>query len=137
MIIEPHKIPPEGVTLCEEIAPQALALEVECATFCESIKVAAVVSKAYNVVSVKLKIDAPIRAFCSRCLKEYTIDFKKNLSLNYPVEKTDSAIDLNPEIREEILLNFPLKPLCTLECKGLCPHCGRDLNEGGCSCGTT
>ncbi len=137
MIIEPHKIPLEGVTLREEVAPQELELEVECGSFNEPIKVEAQVSKAYNVVSVKLAIDAPVSAVCSRCLKEYQIGFKKNLSLNYPIEKTDSVIDLNPEIREEILLNFPLKPLCSKECKGLCPRCGRNLNEGGCSCGTT
>lgn len=137
MIIELHNIPLEGFTFQEEITPQELELEVECGSFCESIKVAAVVSRAYNVVSVELAIDAPIRACCSRCLAEYTIGFKKNLSFNYPVEKTETVIDLNPEIREEILLHFPLKPLCTLECKGLCPQCGKNLNEGGCSCGTT
>lgn len=35
---------------------------------------------------------------------------------------------------EEFLLALPVKPLCSTSCKGLCPSCGKDLNEGACSC---
>jgi uncharacterized protein len=41
----------------------------------------------------------------------------------------DFRIDLTPLIREEIILATPLAPLCRPDCKGLCPHCGLDLNE--------
>ena len=37
-------------------------------------------------------------------------------------------------LREQILLAVPLRVLCIEECKGLCPHCGKNLNEGQCSC---
>ena len=38
------------------------------------------------------------------------------------------------ELREAILLELPALPLCRPDCKGLCPKCGADLNEGQCSC---
>ena len=37
-----------------------------------------------------------------------------------------------PVLRDTILLSIPLKPLCREECKGLCPVCGKNLNEGEC-----
>jgi len=43
-------------------------------------------------------------------------------------------IDLGPEIRQAVGQALPAKPLCREDCRGLCPSCGADLNEGPCSC---
>jgi uncharacterized protein len=43
-------------------------------------------------------------------------------------------IDLEPLFREQFVLAVPFAPLCTEECKGLCPQCGIDRNTGTCSC---
>src|SRR5262249_5526290 len=43
-------------------------------------------------------------------------------------------IDLAEMLREEVLLALPIAPLCKEDCKGLCPRCGADLNEGDCGC---
>jgi len=37
-------------------------------------------------------------------------------------------------VKEQVLLSVPMKPLCRNDCAGLCPVCGRDLNEGACNC---
>jgi uncharacterized protein len=37
-------------------------------------------------------------------------------------------------VREQVVLNVPMKSLCTQECKGLCPLCGCNLNAEKCSC---
>src|SRR5919204_2503385 len=42
---------------------------------------------------------------------------------------SDFRIDLTPLLREELILATPLAPLCRPDCKGLCPVCGRDLND--------
>lgn len=47
---------------------------------------------------------------------------------------TDDGVDLSGLLRENVLLNLPLQPLCRAECRGLCPHCGINLNEASCSC---
>jgi len=46
----------------------------------------------------------------------------------------DEQIDLEPTLREQLILALPYAPLCREECKGLCARCGSDLNEGPCSC---
>jgi uncharacterized protein len=45
----------------------------------------------------------------------------------------NGKIDLEPFIREEMILAIPIGPLCSEDCKGLCPICGEDLNESSCS----
>lgn len=50
----------------------------------------------------------------------------------YPLR--GELLDLQPLVRDAILLDLPLAPLCDEACKGLCPTCGADLNEGSCSC---
>jgi uncharacterized protein len=48
----------------------------------------------------------------------------------------DEQIDLEPVLREQLILALPYAPLCREDCKGLCARCGKDLNEGPCSCPT-
>jgi uncharacterized protein len=45
-------------------------------------------------------------------------------------------IDLAPVIREQLLLALPTRPLCREDCRGLCAHCGINLNRGECRCET-
>ena len=44
---------------------------------------------------------------------------------------------LEDVLREQVLLSLPAKTLCREDCKGLCPHCGRQLNSEACICGET
>ena len=46
----------------------------------------------------------------------------------YPI--ADDTIDLGPLVRDAIVLELPSAPLCRPDCRGLCPHCGADRNEG-------
>lgn len=43
-------------------------------------------------------------------------------------------LDLTALVREDLLLALPAKFLCREDCKGLCPICGKNLNDGSCSC---
>ncbi len=47
---------------------------------------------------------------------------------------TDDRLDLSGLLRENVLLNLPLQPLCRAECRGLCSRCGINLNETSCQC---
>ncbi len=81
---------------------------------------------------------------CRRCLRpvggELVADFRELFSdtaedgEGYPFR--GEHIDFAPLAREVILLELPLAPLCAEDCHGLCPTCGRDLNEGRCECAT-
>ena len=81
---------------------------------------------------------------CSRCAKEFTrnVDISVDVKLKRNVDEEDpdtflyenNEIVLNDILLEYILLQIPVKKLCKVDCKGLCPFCGKDLNEGKCKC---
>lgn len=80
---------------------------------------------------------------CARCLK----DFDSPLALlvqelfvsdataegdQYPM--ADGSVDLEPMVRDAVILAMPFAPLCREDCLGLCARCGGDLNLAECSC---
>ena len=46
----------------------------------------------------------------------------------------DAHLDLAPLVREDMLVSMPLQTLCRADCKGLCPQCGQNWNDGPCDC---
>ncbi|MDP3732588.1 MAG: DUF177 domain-containing protein [Candidatus Omnitrophota bacterium] len=153
MKIDINKIPLEGLILEEEVSPSSLELETDTVKFSGPIKIKAEVSRITNAVTVNLSLSGSTRLNCSRCLGEFNVALKKGLRLNYQVDNSKPIIDtstllnvngersrtinLDQDIKEEIILDYPIKSLCNPDCKGLCPKCGRNLNEGGCSCAST
>lgn len=134
MKINANQIPFDGLTLEEEVSPREIELETERVRLRQPVKAKAGILKITNAVSVNLTLNASIYTDCSRCLNEVKIDLNKEVKLNYRVSSPGEVIDLNPDIREEIILEYPIKPLCKPDCKGLCPKCGKNLNEGSCKC---
>lgn len=134
MRINIKQLPLEGLTLEEEVGPAGLDLETDLVKFREPVKLKAHATKITNAVIVDLAINAAMSTGCSRCLEEFKVSIKKEIRLSYPVEKSETVIDLSPDIREEIILDYPLRPLCKPDCQGLCPKCGKNLNEGDCKC---
>jgi uncharacterized protein len=101
-------------------------------------------------VLVRGRLNGTVRLACRRCLREIeqpleeevTWLFRAGLSPAeaetegvYALPAKAREIDLAPAVREQILLAVPLYPLCSESCRGLCPRCGADLNQGPCSCG--
>lgn len=134
MKINANQIPFEGLTLEEEVSSRELELETERVKLRQPVKAKAGIVKITNAVSINLTLSASIYTDCSRCLNEVKIDLNKEVKLNYRVGSPSEVIDLNPDIREEIMLEYPVKPLCKPDCRGLCPKCGKNLNEGSCKC---
>ncbi len=120
--------------LNEVINPKDLDLETDLVKFSGPVTVKGVITKITNAVTADLSLAATVNLVCSRCLAEFKSPIEKKLRLNYGVDKTDIGLDLGPDIRQEIILDYPLKPLCSPVCKGLCPVCGKNRNEGACSC---
>jgi uncharacterized protein len=52
----------------------------------------------------------------------------------YPLAQGGKKVDVRPAIREQWLLNVPAFAECRVDCRGICPTCGADLNAGACSC---
>ncbi|MFA7535267.1 MAG: DUF177 domain-containing protein [Desulfuromonadales bacterium] len=116
------------------------------------------VIRVHELIEVEGKIETSIRLFCSRCLESFESFLAIPFSLAYARELPEAAadseedevelsaedlglipfqgeeIDLRDGIREQILMSLPLQPLCNMECRGLCPQCGIDLNQSTCDC---
>lgn len=71
---------------------------------------------------------------CSRCLQQARHVVEQSFIKNYKGDKVGEWLEIDDDIREEILLNFPMKVLCKQDCKGQCSRCGADLNNQDCSC---
>ncbi len=100
-------------------------------------------------------VETEIRHLCARCLRECTYRLSAAFDLTYlpqPVSRgVDEEIELKDEdmvvgfydgirldvdlmVLEQIELAMPMKFLCGADCKGLCPECGANLNDGACAC---
>jgi uncharacterized protein len=121
----------------EDIPVKDLDVETDVIKFREPIRVDVRAQRITNAVSIDLSLGGAMDATCGRCLEEFTIELDRYIQLHYQVKPTDQALDLDGDIREEIILGYPMHPLCKAGCKGLCATCGKNLNEGGCSCATT
>ena len=110
----------------------------------------------FDHVRVSGRVEAGIRLACSRCLAEYDDVVSSNFVLFYTkaqgteavqdeeveLSETDlvsatyrgDEIDLIPAVEEQVIMELPLKPLCSEQCRGLCSSCGQDLNAGDCTC---
>lgn len=72
---------------------------------------------------------------CSRCGADF--DFTVNVpdfTVSLEVDEKTEFIDLTDELRQCIILALPTYPVCRQDCLGVCPTCGKNLNEGPCAC---
>ncbi len=132
-----NQVPAESLYLEEKIKPAELDLQTDLIKFRSDLAVKAQIYRITNALTVKLNIEALIGADCSRCLENFEWEFNKDVQFSFPLETSTTSIDLDPSIREEVILDYPIKPLCKTDCKGLCVKCGKNKNEGGCNCGST
>ncbi len=71
---------------------------------------------------------------CGRCLEPVEMEVVNDkIHLFYELPDEDE-LDITEDVRAEIMLELPVNPLCSEDCPGLCPTCGKDLNEGPCNC---
>lgn len=77
-------------------------------------------------------------AVCSRCGGDFDFtvtvdDFATSVEIGEKIE----FVDLTDELRQSIILALPSYPVCRQDCRGVCPTCGKNLNEGPCACDHT
>ena len=78
--------------------------------------------------------ESTIHCNCDRCLKDYDYLVKATAVCHFYEGLENRVIDITDDIREDVVINFPDRCLCSQSCKGLCPECGQNLNDGTCDC---
>lgn len=122
-----------SIRLEEELDPEALDLDIGVMHFDEPLKVTAEAWKSDDDLTVQVHVEGSRRFTCSLCLEEFNNPFEKDLTLHYDIKGLD-AVSIDSDVREEVLLDHPIRVLCRPECRGLCPVCGTNLNESSCDC---
>lgn len=102
-------------------------------------------------IRLVLSAEVDYSSECARCLSpvsgRFSIDFERTVSDEKTLSReaieendgeyaimVDGRLDIDDELLEELLLMFPTKILCSDDCPGLCPKCGKPLRDGDCGC---
>lgn len=85
-----------------------------------------------DIVSVEYNINGYFLLECSRCLEQFKYNVNVDFESSFDKEKYET--DILEQIRENLILNIPIQPLCKHDCKGLCQVCGKNKNISSCSC---
>jgi len=113
-----------------------------------SISPVKVEGKAYSIANhyyVEGKIKVNLGLKCARCLTDFVEEIEHTFEEVFVYSETDfedenvnvlenEEIDLDQIVLDELILLIPYKPVCNIDCKGLCPTCGTDLNIQQCNC---
>ena len=118
------------------------------------------IHKDGDAYRVSGRVTTRLRLECGRCLDAFEIPVDSPFELRYVPEPAAShaagaadqemseddlttayyreeKIDLGELMHEQFVLALPMKPLCSDDCRGLCPHCGTNLTKGACDCKPT
>ena len=98
-----------------------------------------------DVVRLQAKARYLFEGACDRCLRdircerlvpvEHILVTSLNNEDNGEFVLVDNyQLPLDSLVEADLILSLPSKVLCREDCRGLCPHCGKDLNEGLCGC---
>ncbi|OHE22693.1 MAG: hypothetical protein A2Z43_01150 [Syntrophobacterales bacterium RBG_19FT_COMBO_59_10] len=126
---------------------------VSCGSVPDRITVSCAAWRMNETVFIQGTVSTTLDMRCCRCLEPVRLPVESSFKytfvplplhpgeecelsaddLEFAYYKEDS-IDLEMVVFEQIVLQIPIKPLCADSCRGLCPHCGINLNTASCGC---
>ncbi|HYL14524.1 MAG TPA: DUF177 domain-containing protein [Terriglobales bacterium] len=162
MFIDVHELESHPLDFREEIRPDTIDLgndirqKAPLRTSVHADLVQEHHGKHHVINDIRLKGDlaTQLEVSCARCLEPVEQEVTRQFDLLYRPQGVDAraeelsvtdaeaeigyyrgdGLELEDVLREQILLALPLRILCSEQCKGLCPHCGKNLNVEQCSC---
>ena len=152
MIIDIDRLPQEGLELTKEFEYFSMDLVDENAVFLTPVTADVIVIKVGDEILIKGRIATALSFVCSRCLSPFEFPVDSRFDIVYFPEEMDlmteqlesddvnqyyydsRKVDLHEIVLEQLNLTFPVKPLCSPDCQGICPVCGKIVKDGECSC---
>jgi len=157
LVVNLANIPDEGLVFQAEVTAASLQLppttEVELST---PVQVRGRLTKVAEQVYFQGTVRGRLAAPCSRCLDVIHSNFTAEMRVVYLPPSTrlqiegeegvdakeeldlymhdGTTLDLRPPVHDNVLLAFPVQPLCRPDCAGLCQVCGGSRNEVPCTC---
>lgn len=153
MYLELKEMGPEGVSFDHVLALPALDGAGGERVDVSAARLTGTAHPGSKGVRFRAHLEAMLEMPCSRCLEAMrqalSTDFEltlvpvdsENVELAVDDDEDDSLqpvvggrAELEAFATEQLYLNLPLKPICAIDCKGLCPRCGANRNAGACGC---
>jgi uncharacterized protein len=112
---------------------------VDAATVGPMVDASLIMENASGTIVVRGDVATTVSLTCDRCLTQWSQPLEVMVAEGLGVEGDEDGyeldgdvVDLEPILRDALLLAIPLRPLCRDDCAGLCATCGGDLNTGAC-----
>ena len=114
--------------------------------FKEPLSVKGGVSNTGGALSLKADVSGIMTTQCARCMKDIDVPIEFTISETLMRSDEDipedeevivfdgNTVNIDEIVEDNFIMNLSPRYLCREDCKGLCPKCGADLNEGKCSC---
>ena len=154
MIIEIDRLREKELKISKNFEFLSTDLVDENAVFRKPVHAEISINRIQDEIFIKGRITTQLSFVCSRCLSPYEMPVDSKFDLVYLPEELEEmgdeleeedmnrffyinpAIDLLDVVLEQVNLTFPVKPLCSKDCRGLCPVCGKVEKDGECHCKT-
>ena len=133
MKIYVDKIPEEGIEISGDIEPGQLLVDTADMSFIAPIGIKLKACKTGNELLAEIWLEVIVEYTCGKCLSRFKGTLKKKFSMSRKVSPAE-IVEIDDDVRQEIILDYPIKILCRPDCKGLCPNCGQNLNAAECEC---
>ena len=131
MKIHVNQVPAEGLREHAAYDPTTMDMDREDVRLTEPFDVDVFAVKVESELVVTIEVRCPLRLSCARCLEEFASVLTTEGLFSYKVQPSD-AVDITDDVRQEIILAYPMIPVCRPDCRGLCGVCGQNLNVAVC-----
>jgi uncharacterized protein len=133
MKIHVHRVPAEGLTEKRRYDPAEMDLARFDVHPTDPITLSCFIAKADRELIVQATLQYGLQMACAKCLETFVSPMTITAALDYQVAPTD-VVDITDDLRQEIILSYPMVPICQPDCRGLCARCGQNRNHGLCHC---
>lgn len=128
------QIPEQGLIFNKSVSAKDLDIPEDIMACLTPLMIRAKFERAGDEVLAAVEVDGAYRLACSRCLEEFELTKTDCFELVFDVEPAMEFIEIDNDIREELIVAMSSNPQCRVACKGLCKDCGANLNLEKCKC---
>lgn len=132
MKIYVDRIPEDGLELETTYAPSLLEIGRPDLHVAGPLRLHGRATREAKELFVSAEIDYHLTLSCARCLADIDTRASKSLFLHYDTTR-QQVVNITDDVRQEIVLEYPLTALCRPDCLGLCPTCGVNWNDETCA----
>jgi len=153
MVIDLTELEERETPWQKQVEPEEIGLTYPDYEFAKLVHVDLRITRGETQYVIQGSISTVAKTQCVKCLEPFTLPVEEHIGwavqvISNPaarareddsedfwfIEKGTAQLDITSRVREAILINLPNHPKCVEDCRGLCPRCGANLNEGACAC---